>query len=62
MFLVQTVFSFRPPYLRAVATDFVLPGTRGVEERGNGDLLVRGGWMRGKGQIMHSGYIFIYVQ
>ena len=33
-------------------TDFVLPGTRGEEERGDGGLLVRDGWMRGKGQNM----------
>ena len=62
MFLVQTVFSFRPRYLKAVMTDFVLPGTRGEEKRGDGGLLVRGSWMRGEGQNMRSGYIFIYVQ
>ena len=42
-------------------TDFVLPGTRGEEERGDGGLLVRGGWMRGNGQAMHSCYIVISV-
>ena len=62
MFLAQTVFSSRPLCLKAVVTDFVLPGTRGEEERGDGGLLVRGGWMRGKGQNMQSRYIFIYVQ
>ena len=30
MFLAQIVFSFRSPCLKAVVTDFVLPGT---EER-----------------------------
>ena len=29
---------------------------------GRGRLSTRGGWMRGKGQNMHSGYIFIYVK
>ena len=43
-------------------TDFVLPGTRGEEERGDGGLLVRGGWMRGNGQDMGSRYIFISVK
>ena len=62
MFLAQIVFSFRSLCLMAVVTDFVLPGTRGEEERGDGGLLVRGGWMRGKGQNKRSRYIFIYVQ
>ena len=29
---------------------------------GRGRLSNRGGWMRGKGQNTHSGYIFIYVK
>ena len=62
MFLAQIVFSFRSPCLRAVVTDFVLPGTRGEEERGDGGLFVRGGWMRGNGQDMRSLYIFISVK
>ena len=62
MFLAQIVFSFRSPCLKAVATDFVLPGTRGEEGRGDGGLLVRGGWMRGNGQDMRSLYIFISVK
>ena len=62
MFLAQIVFSFRSLCLKAVVTDFVLPGTRGEEERGEGGLLVRGGWMSGRGQNMRSSYIFIYVQ
>ena len=49
MFLAQIVFSFRSPCLKGVVTDFVLPGTRGEEERGDGGLLVKGGWMRGNG-------------
>ena len=32
-------------------TDFVLPGTRGEEELGDGGLLVRGGWMGGMDRI-----------
>ena len=43
-------------------TDFVLPGTRGDDERGDRGLLVRGGWMRGNGQDMGSRYIFISVK
>ena len=62
MFLAQIVFSFRSPCLKTVVTDFVLPGTRGEEERGEGGLLVRGGWMRGNGQNMRSRYIFIAVK
>ena len=62
MFLAQIVFSFRSPCLKAVVTDFVLPGTRGEEKRGDGSLLVRGGWMRGNGQDMRSRYIFITVK
>ena len=62
MFLAQIVFSFRSPCLKTVVTDFVLPGTRGEEERGDGGLLVRGGWMRGNGQDMPSRYIFISVK
>ena len=63
MFLAQIVFSFRSPCLKAVVTDFVLPGTRGEEERGDGGLLVRGGWMRGDGQDdTRSFYIFISVK
>ena len=64
MFLAQIVFSFRSPCLKAVVTDFVLPGTRGEEQRGDGGLLVRGGWMRGhaQGQDMRSRYIFISVK
>ena len=62
MFLAQIVFSFRSLCLKAVVTDFVLPGTRGEEERGDGGLLVKGGWMRGKGQTMRSRYIFISVK
>ena len=42
-------------------TDFVLPGMRGEAERGDGGLLVKSGWMRGKGQTMRSRYIFISV-
>ena len=49
MFLAQIVFSFRSLCLKAAVTDFVLPGTRGEEGRGNGGLLVRDGWMKGKG-------------
>ena len=56
MFLAQIVFSFRSLCLKTVVTDFVLPGTRGEEERGDGGLLVRGGWMRGNGQNMRSRY------
>ena len=62
MFRAQIVFSFRSLCQMAVVTDFVLPGTRGEQEREDGGLLVRGGWMRGKGQNMRSRYIFIYVQ
>ena len=62
MFLAQIAFSFRSLCLKAVVPDFVLPGTRGEEGRGNGGLLVRGGWMRGKGQNMRSRYIFISVK
>ena len=62
MFLAQIVFSFRSVCLKAVVTDFVLPGTREEEERGDGGLLVRGGWIRGKGQNMRSRYIFISVK
>ena len=62
MFLAQIVFSFRSPCLKAVVTDFVLPGTRGEEERGDRGLLVRGAWMRGNGQDMPSRYIFICVK
>ena len=62
MFLAQIVFSFRSPCLKAVVTDFVLPGTRGEEESGDGCLLVRDGWMRGNGQDMCSLYIFISVK
>ena len=62
MFLVQIVFSFRALCLNAVVTDFVLLGTRGEEERGDVGLLVRGGWMKGKGQNMRSRYIFISVK
>ena len=54
MFLALTVFSFRQLCLKAVVTDFVLPGTRGAEERGDGSFLVKGGWMRGNGQNMRS--------
>ena len=42
-------------------TDFVLAGTRGTWG-GRGRLSIRGGWMRGKGENMHSDYIFIYVK
>ena len=42
MFLAQIVFSFRSPCLKTVVTDFVLPGTRGEEEREDGGLLVAG--------------------
>ena len=42
MFLAQIVFSFRSPCLKTVLTDFVLPGTRGEEEREDGGLLVAG--------------------
>ena len=62
MFLAKIVFSFRSPCLKAGVTDFVLPGTRGEEERGDGGLLVGGGWMRGNGQDMRSRYIFITVK
>ena len=64
MFLAQIVFNFRPPCLKAVVTDFVLQGTRGKEERGDGGLLVMGGWMRGhaQGQDMRSRYNFISVK
>ena len=62
MFLAQIVFGFRSPCLKAVVTDFVLPGTRGEEERGDGGLLLRCGWMRGNGQDMRSLYIFISVK
>ena len=62
MFLAQIVFSFRSLCLKTAVTDFVLPGTRGEEERGDGGLLVRGGWMRGKGQNMRSRDIFISVR
>ena len=62
MFLAQIVFSFRSLCLKTVVTDFVLPGTRGEEERGDGGLLVRGGWMRVKEQNMRSRYIFISVK
>ena len=62
MFLAQIVFSFRLPCLKVVVTDFILPGTRGEEERGDGGLLVRGGWMRGNGQDMRSRYIFTSVK
>ena len=41
MFLAQIVFSFRSLCLKAVVTDFVLPGTRGEEERGDGGLSMR---------------------
>ena len=51
MFLAQIVFSFRSLCLEDVVTDFVLPGTQGEEERGDGGLLVRGGWMRGMDRI-----------
>ena len=37
MFLAQIVFSFRSLCLKVVMTDFVLPGTRGEEELGDGD-------------------------
>ena len=63
MFLAQLVFSFRALCLKAVVTDFVLAGT--PLERGGawgGGLSVRGGWVRGKGQNLRSGYIFIYVK
>ena len=36
MFLAEIVFSFRSPCLKAVVTDFVLPGTRGEEAWGRG--------------------------
>ena len=36
MFLAQIVFSFRSLCLKAIVTDFVLPGMRGEEERGDG--------------------------
>ena len=62
MFLAQIVFSIRSLCLKTLVTDLVLPGTRGEEERGDGGLLVRGGWMRGKGQNMRSHYIFISVK
>ena len=62
MFLVEVVFSFRSLCLKAVVTDFVLVGTLGEEERGDGSLLVRGGRMTGKEQNMRSGYIFISVK
>ena len=62
MFLAQIVFSFGSLSLKTVVTDFVLPGTRGEEERGDGGLLVRGCWMRGQGQDMRSRYIFISVK
>ena len=62
MFLAQIVFSFGSLCLKTVVTDFVLPGTRGEEERGDGGLLVRDGWMRGQGQNMRSRYIFISVK
>ena len=62
MFLTQIVFSFRSLCLKVVMTDFVLPGTRGEEELGDRGLLVRSGWMRGKGQNMQSRYIFISVR
>ena len=61
MFLVQIVFSFTALILNAVVTYFVLLGTRG-KERGDVGLLVRGRWMRGKGQNMRSRYIFISVK
>ena len=61
MFLVQIVFSFRSLCLMAVVTDFVLPGTRGEEERGDGGLLVRGGWMRGRDRICpHAIFLSTY--
>ena len=45
----------------AVVTDFVLPGTRGEEERGDGGLLVRGGWMRGRDRICpHAIFLSTY--
>ena len=50
MFLAQIGFSFRSLCLMAVVKDFVLPGTRGEEEGGDGGLLVRG-WMRGRDRI-----------
>ena len=62
MFLAQIVFSFSSLCLKTVVTDFVLPGTRGEEECGDGDVLVRGGWMMGKGQNMCSRYISISVK
>ena len=62
MFLAQIVLSFRSLCRKTVVTDFVLPGTRGEEECGDGGLLVRGGWMMGKGQNMRSRYIFISVK
>ena len=62
MFLTQKVFIFRSLCLKVVMTDFVLPGTQREEELGDRDLLVRGGWMRGKGQNMQSRYIFISVK
>ena len=62
MFLAQIVFSFRSLCLKAVVMDLVLPGMRGEEERGDGGLLVTGGWMRGEGQNMRSRYIFISVK
>ena len=34
MFLAQIVFSFRSPCLKAVLTDFVLPGRGGAWRRG----------------------------
>ena len=55
MFLAQIVFSFRSLCLKTFVIDFVLPGTRGEEERGDGGLLVRGGWMRRNGQCTISG-------
>ena len=62
MFLAQIVFSFRSPCLKTVVADFVLPGSRREKERGDGALLVRGAWMRGKGQNMGSRYIFNSVK
>ena len=62
MFFAQIVFSFRSLCLKAVVMVLVLPGTRGEEEREDGGLLVRGGWVRGKGQNLRSRCISISVK